>query len=92
MKLSGDVKTLVIGILLGILLAVVMGQAYSGAGKADFAIAVDNRGLALVRANDGVLYVVDPESERAEIVEYRDGPYKGSAFSLNRSILRSDSK
>ncbi len=92
MKRLGDVKTLVIGILLGILLAIVMGQASSGAGKADFAIAMDNRGFALVRANDGVLYVVDPETERAEIVEYRGGPYKGSAFSLNRSILNKESK
>lgn len=92
MKRLGDVKTLVIGILLGILLTMVMGQAYSGAGKADFAIAVDNRGLALVRANDGVLYVVDPETERAEIVEYRNGPYKGGVFSLNRSILGKESK
>ena len=92
MKFSNDAKTLLIGILTGVLLTLVMGQAVSGAGRADFAIALENNGMALVRANDGVLYVINPETGRSEIVQYRDGPHKGSAFNLTKSLTRKSSK
>jgi hypothetical protein len=66
-----------------------IGATVSGVGKADFAIAVDNRSLALVRAQDGYLYSVDLQAARAELIEHRDGPYKGKALNLDRTLAKS---
>ena len=79
---------LFIGVLLGVLITLVMGQSLDGAGKADFGIAVQNDGFAIVEGYDGTLYVVTPQSGRAEIVENRDGPYRGGALNLNQRIRR----
>ena len=93
MELKIDIKTLVIGIVLGIAITMTVGAVrrddVSGdAGKADFGIAVVNNGSAIVRANDGTIYVVDPESEKADFVRVSDGPYKGSALNLNLPSVR----
>ena len=85
MQIRIDVKSVLLGLILGGVVFLVMGQALSGAGKADFAIAIENRGHALVRANDGLLYAIDVQAARAEMVEHRDGPYRGRAFNLNRT-------
>ncbi|MFA5554239.1 MAG: hypothetical protein WCZ89_01535 [Phycisphaerae bacterium] len=82
MKASIDVKTLIIGILTGLVLALVMGQTASTANKADFGISLDRTSFAIVRADDGTLYAIDPQNTRAEVIQYRSGPYKGRAFNL----------
>lgn len=92
MKLSRDVKTLIIGILAGLVLSLVMGQAYSSAEKADFGISVERTSYAIVRANDGTCYLIDPQSSRAEIIEYRSGPYKGRPFNLGLSLTRPETQ
>ena len=86
MQIRIDVKSVLLGLILGGVVFLVMGQALSGAGKADFAIAVENRGYAIVRANDGTLYAVDPVKGRAETIEHGDGPYRTRAFNLNRAL------
>lgn len=88
MQIRVDVKSLVVGFVLGAVVFLAMGQALSGAGKADFGIALENGGLALVGANDGTVYVVDPRTARAETVAHRDGPAKGLALNLNRVVAR----
>ncbi len=92
MKVSLDVKTLIIGILVGLMLAMVMGQASITAGKTDFALAIDDKGFGLVRADDGTLYVIDPVQKRAEFIDYRTGPYKGIPFNLSLGIARTASQ
>jgi len=75
MKLKLDVKTLVIGIALGVALAAVMGGTERRArpettlvGSADvsrFGMATEERGWGLVRTDDGMLYVVNPKEAMA---------------------------
>jgi hypothetical protein len=84
MKIRIDVKSLVAGLILGALVFLAMGQAMSGAGKSDFGFSIDYRGYAVVRDNAGIAYVIDPQTTRAKIIEYADGPYKGRALDLNR--------
>lgn len=88
MKVSLDVKTLIIGILVGLMLAMVMGQASITAGKTDFALSLDGKGYGLVRADDGTLYIIDPAQKRAEFIDYRTGPYKGRPFNLTLGLTR----
>lgn len=86
MQIRVDIKSVVVGFILGAVVFLAMGQALSGAGKADFGFAVENNGMAVVRANDGMVYVIDPTRAKAETVEHRDGPAKGLALNLNRII------
>ena len=88
MQIKIDVKSLVLGILLGAVCFAALGAALGGASKADFAIAVQNSGTAIVRADDGTLFSVDPDRGRADIIEYRDGPYQGKYFNMTRSMIR----
>ncbi|MBN1795300.1 MAG: hypothetical protein JW804_01375 [Sedimentisphaerales bacterium] len=87
MKISIDIKSLLIGFLLAMVVVLVMGQA-DGVGKSDFAIATERSGLTLVRADDGTLYVIDPQSARAEFIQYREGPYRKLPFNLKRAVAR----
>ncbi len=84
MRMNIDVKTLIIGFLLGVVLTMVIGATTGGASKADFGIAIEDNGSAIVRSDDGTLYVVNPDSAKAEYVESRSGPYKGMALNLAR--------
>lgn len=71
MKLKLDVKTLVVGIALGVIITVVLG---AGAGSADadrFGIAVGPQGSALVRTSNGEFYIVSPENGMATKVLIR---------------------
>ena len=72
MELKLDVKTLIIGILLGVIVTAALGVVGGSADKADFGIAVQTRGLALVRAADGTMYSVDLEKATAELVENKN--------------------
>lgn len=69
MELKLDVKTLVVGIALGVILAATLGANGGSADKADFGIALENKGLALVMTANGSFYVVDGEKATAERVE-----------------------
>jgi hypothetical protein len=84
MRIRIDMKSVLLGFVLGAVVFLVMGQDhYAGASKADFGITVSSS-LALVRANDGTLYVVDAIKGEAEPIEYATGPNRNKAFSLNR--------
>jgi hypothetical protein len=69
MELKLDVKTLVIGIALGAILAATLGANGVSADRADFGIALENKGLALVRTSDGAFYVIEAEKAAARRVE-----------------------
>jgi hypothetical protein len=94
MELKLDVKTLVIGIVLGIIVTAVIGANGGSADKADFGIAIPSstsEGSALVRTADDGLYVVSAKSGmairvlqaplKAELLDRRD--VKGRAFFLS---------
>ena len=85
MQIRIDIKSVLAGLFLGVILFMVMGQDYSGSGKSDFAISIEGRskGFALVRSYDGTVYTVDPVTAKAEIIEYQSGPNRGRAFNLN---------
>jgi hypothetical protein len=68
MELKLDVKTLVVGIALGVIVTAVIGAGGGNADKADFGIAVlagTNEGYAVVRTSDNGLYIVNPQSGMA---------------------------
>ena len=82
MQLKLDIKTLIIGIVLGFVIAIAIG-AGGTAEEADFGVAIQPRGTVLVKANDGSLYIIDPDRATAEMIEYRSGPFEGRFFTLN---------
>jgi hypothetical protein len=92
MELKLDVKTLVIGIAIGVIVTAVIGAG--SADKTDFGIAISSatgEGSALVRTADDGLYIVNSKSGmairvlqatlRAEPFDRRD--MKGRPFSLS---------
>jgi hypothetical protein len=92
MELKLDVKTLVIGIAIGVIITAAIGAG--SADKADFGIAIPsgtNEGTALVRTDNNALYIVNSKSGMAVRVLYGDlraNPYdrrdaKGKPFSLS---------
>jgi hypothetical protein len=96
MELKLDVKTLVIGIALGIIVTAVIGAGVGSADKTDFGIAIPSytgEGAALVRTADDGLYIVNPKngmavrvlqaSINAEPSDRRNT--KGKPFSLSSS-------
>jgi len=64
MELKVDVKTLVAGIVLGVIIAAALG-AVGSADETDFGIAVPFKGSAIVRTGDGRLFVVNSENGMA---------------------------
>ena len=96
MELKLDVKTLVIGIALGIIVTAVIGAGVGSADKADFGIAIPSstgEGAALVRTSDDALYIVNSKSGMAIRVlqaSINADPFdrrntKGKPFSLSSS-------
>ncbi len=83
MQLTLDVKTLVVGIVLGIVLTAGLGAVGGSADKTDFGIAITNQGLALVQTANGSFYVVDAEKSTAERVIDRSKGSRDSAFTIN---------
>jgi hypothetical protein len=92
MELKLDVKTLVTGIAIGVIVTAVIGAG--SADKADFGIAIPSatgEGAALVRTADDALYIVNSKSGmairvlygtlRAEPIDRRD--IKGKPFFLS---------
>lgn len=88
MRIKIDIKSLLIGLLLGAVVFLAMGQTAGSAGKSDFGFAVERGGKALVMASNGALYSVDAESAEAELVEHRSGSYKGRALNLLQPFYR----
>ena len=64
MELKVDVKTLVAGILLGVIITAALG-AVGSADETDFGIALPFKGSAIVRTEDGSLFVVNSENGMA---------------------------
>ncbi|MHC4069618.1 MAG: hypothetical protein ACYS18_07735 [Planctomycetota bacterium] len=83
MQLRLDVKTLVVGIVLGIVLTVGLGAVGGSADKTDFGLAVEDQGFALVQTANGTFYVVDAEKANAERVEDRSPGSRGAVFTIN---------
>jgi hypothetical protein len=91
MELKLDVKTLVIGIVIGVAVTAIIGAG--SADKADFGVAIGDKGAALVRTSNGSLYIVNTNNGMATRVLYasvkadpddrRDS--KGQPFSLGSS-------
>lgn len=96
MELKLDVKTLVIGIALGIMITAALGVVGGSADEADFGIAIPSatgEGSALVRTADDALYIVSARSGMAVRVlqaDIKDEPtdrrnVRGRPFSLSSS-------
>jgi len=83
MEIKIDVKTLVVGIVLGIVLTVSLGAVGGSADKADFGIAIPNQGFAFVQTTDGSFYVVDVEKATSELVMDESKGSRGGAFTIN---------
>jgi hypothetical protein len=86
MQIKIDVKSLVVGLVLGVVVLLAMGQVYSGAGVSDFGLTVDRSGFAIVRDKANIVYVVDPQREKARIIQYDNGPYKGRFMDLDVNL------
>ena len=69
MELKLDIKTLVIGIALGVILAATLGANGGSANRADFGISLEDKGWALIRTSDGAFYVIEAEKASARRVE-----------------------
>ena len=86
MRSKLNIKDLVIGMVLGVIVTVALG---AGAGSADadrFGIAIEKDGWALVRSSEGSLYVVDPdEGMAAQVMVF-------SSLNSNPNDRRSTSK
>jgi len=86
MQIKIDIKSLVAGLIIGIVVFMAMGEVLSSADRTDYGLAIGYRGYALVRDNAGMTYVIDPQRGRANLVEHDDGPYKGRYLDLNRAV------
>lgn len=82
MKIRIDFKSAVIGLLLGAVVFLAMGQL--SADRFENGLAIGYNGYALVQDNGGILYIIEPDKARAQIVEYNNGPLKGNYFNINR--------
>ena len=69
MQLKLDVKTLIVGIVLGVIITAAIGAGGS-ADSAAFGIAIESDGSALVKAHDDSLYIVDSKNGMATRVLY----------------------
>jgi hypothetical protein len=86
MQIKIDIKSLVFGLVLGVVVFLAMGQVSGGAGETDYGLAVERSGFAIVRDKNNVIYVVDPQRERAMFVQYDSGLYKGRAMDLDLDV------
>ena len=65
MQLKLDVKTLIAGIALGIIITAVIGAGAGSADEARFGMAIESKGSALVQTRDGSLYIVNSDNGMA---------------------------
>lgn len=85
MELKIDVKTLVVGIALGIILAATLGANGGSADQTDYGIAIPRGGFALVMDGDGAFYLVDAEKSSAERVTDETRGSKNKYFNFESS-------
>lgn len=83
MELKLDVKTLIIGMALGVILASVMGAG--SADESDYGLAISDSGFALVRTASGAFYLVDAKNAKAERIEDRTRGSKNRYFNFDSS-------
>ncbi len=60
-----DVKTLVVGILLGAAIAAAIGANIGSADAARFGISIEKDGSSLVQTSDGGFFIVNPKNAMA---------------------------
>ncbi len=65
MELKLDVKTLIIGIAVGVIITAAIGAGVGSADVDRFGIAIEQKGSALVRTSEGDFYVVSPDNGMA---------------------------
>lgn len=65
MQLRLDVKTLIVGIVLGVIITAAIGAGVGSADAARFGIAIEPEGAALVQTSGGALYIVNPGNAMA---------------------------
>jgi hypothetical protein len=82
MQLKLDVKTLIIGIAVGVLITATLGFNGGSADKADYGIAVENHGYVLVRTANGSFYTVNVDKSTAERVTDQSRGARDRAFSF----------
>lgn len=81
-----NIKNLVIGMVLGMIVTIAIGAGVGSADADRFGIAIEKDGWALIRSSDGSLYVVDPkEGMAAQVMVF-------SSLNSNPSDRRSTSK
>jgi len=92
MELKLDVKTLIIGIAVGVIITAAIGAGVGSADVDRFGIAIEQKGSALVRTSEGDFYVVNPDNGMAtRVLTFRDFDSKpddsrstrGSIFSIS---------
>ncbi|MEE9370657.1 MAG: hypothetical protein V3W45_04205 [Sedimentisphaerales bacterium] len=65
MQLRLDVKTLIVGIVLGVIITAAIGAGVGSADATRFGIAIEPDGAALVQTSGGALYIVNPRNGMA---------------------------
>jgi hypothetical protein len=68
-----DLKNILIGFLLGVVLMLALGAA-GDSGKADFGFAVPQGGFAVIKSRNGSGYVINERGERKNINRPTDSP------------------
>ena len=93
MRLKLDVKTLIAGFALGIIVTIAIGAGSGGADADRFGISVDEKGLAVVRNRAGDFFIVNPITGMAVRVLHarrlsddagRSRDSRGRIFNYNR--------
>ena len=97
MQIKIDIKTLIIGIISGVVLTAVIGADIGSADADRFGIAVNDKGYAVVRTDDGGLYIINPNRGMAVRVLHApslsDNPdnsrnSRGRLFNLSSGVSR----
>ena len=65
MKITIDIKTLIVGIILGVIIVMVSGAGDGSADADRFGIALPTDGYGLIRTQDGGFYIVNPKNAMA---------------------------
>ena len=68
MKITIDIKTLIVGIILGAIIVMVSGAGDGSADADRFGIALTTDGYGLIRTQDGGFYIVNPKNAMASRV------------------------
>ena len=65
MKITIDIKTLIIGMILGAIIIMVSGAGEGSADADRFGIAIPGEGYGLIRTQDGGFFVISPKTAMA---------------------------